>query len=69
MCFQAGPNQSTVPTFAMATTKNAIAYLRSKYRIGPNGIITAGTESTHQQTIEKAFGHTWPQTVFNKSLA
>ena len=37
----------------MVTTKNAIAHLRSKHRVGPNGIITPGTESTHQQTIEK----------------
>jgi len=48
----------------MATTKNAIAHLRSKHRIGPNGIITAGT-STYQQTIEKAIGQTGPRITFN----
>jgi hypothetical protein len=49
----------------MATTKNALAHLRSKHRVGPNGIITAGAESTYQQTIEKAFGQTRPRIIFN----
>jgi len=48
----------------MATTKNAIAHLRSKHHVGPNGIITAGT-STYQQMIEKGFGQTGPRIVFN----
>jgi hypothetical protein len=49
----------------MATIKNAIAHLRSKHRVGQNGIITAGGESIHQQTIEKAFGQKRPQITFN----
>jgi hypothetical protein len=49
----------------MATTKNALAHLRSKHHVGPNGIITAGAESTHQQTIEKAFSQTRPRIIFN----
>ena len=60
-----GPNQSTAATFAMTTTKNALAHLRLKHCVGPDGIITAGAGSVHQRTIEKAFGQTRPRITFN----
>jgi len=48
----------------MAASKNALAYLLPKHRIGPDGIITAGAGSVHQQTI-KVFGQTRPRITFN----
>jgi len=50
---------------AMATTKNAIAHLRSKHCISPDGIITVGAGSVHQQTIMREFGQTRPLITFN----
>ena len=65
MLFPAGPKQQTATTFAIAATKNPLAHLQSKRRVGPNGKIITCVEFTHQQTIEKAFGQTRPQITFN----
>lgn len=49
----------------MKTTKNAIAHLPSKHRIGPDGEIVAEGGTKTQQTIENAFGQLKPRIIFN----
>jgi len=64
-----GPNPNTVVTFATTSTKNPQEHLRLKHRIDADGVIATSRSTTHQETIQAAFGRSGiPKIEFNTDV-
>jgi hypothetical protein len=64
-----GPNPNLAVTFATTSTKNPREHLRLKHRIDADGVIATSGSTTHQETIQAAFGRAGiPKIEFNADV-